>query len=99
MGLIVNMRLRPSNRNFRLSGDRCRSLILGFDNHGELLQLGAEITTPGHLVLAPGTEHCGAHVKFWADHPPNIHESGTPFSIWYGEDVGTGIVTGSEPDE
>jgi hypothetical protein len=72
VGLIVNLRLRPSGRNFRLSGDRCRSLILGFDNQGTSMRLGAVVTTNGNQPLAPGSTHGGAKVQLWSDHPQSL---------------------------
>jgi hypothetical protein len=99
VALIVDMRFWPSDGKFSLSGDQCRSLMLGFDSQGEPVRLGAVVTTVGYKPLVPGTMHRAVKVQMWADYPSELSEVGTAFSIWYGEDVGTGTVVGTEPDE
>jgi hypothetical protein len=57
---------------------------------GELLGGRATALTGGDF--APGTEH-DARVDFWADEVARVVvKTGETFTVWYGGDIGEGVV-------
>jgi hypothetical protein len=57
---------------------------------GELLGGRATALTGGDFV--PGTDH-DAQIVFWADDlARGVVQAGTAFTVWYGGDIGDGVV-------
>jgi hypothetical protein len=89
---VVDLQLWPSDRRFRLPGGGSRSLLYRFSEPAILI--GAQAVTADGRDLAPGTNHQGVVLAPWAE-VPEVYEvaAGSRFSVWYGGDVGEGIVT------
>jgi len=89
---VVDLVLWPSDRRFRCPGSGCRSFLYRFETAESMLGAHA-VTADGH-DLAPGTEHQGAVLAPWAEIAQVFEVAvGDRFIIWYGGDVGEGIVT------
>ncbi len=92
MEYVVDLELWPSDRQFRLPESGSRSLLYRFDG-GEML-IGAHAATADGSDLAPGTSHQGVVLAPWAE-IPEVYEvtADARLIVWYGGDVGEGIVT------
>ena len=81
-------------RAFRLPANRNVSFLYAFS--GQSMKLGAMAVSPSGTDFAPGTSHAGVHLDFWADDEwTEIVQPGRTFTIWYGGDVGRGLVVGT----
>ncbi len=54
--------------------------------------LGGRVTAVTGGDFAPGTDH-DARIDFWAEEAAQgIVKAGEPFTVWYGADIGDGVV-------
>ncbi len=58
-------------------------------------QIGAMARTRDGSDFVPGSELGNVCLLFWADEARTIVAPGLPFIVWYGGDVGEGVVDGS----
>jgi len=80
-----------SDRRYQIPASRNVSFIYGFNGQDE--QLGALAVSPAGVDFAPGTAQGEVLLDFWADDEwTEIVQPGTSFTIWYGGDVGRGVV-------
>ena len=59
----------------------------------EGVTLGARATDPSGVPFAPGTDHHGVHLEFWAHQAADVVAVGASFDVWYAEDIGSGRIT------
>jgi hypothetical protein len=90
----VAIELHASDRQFKLPGGGSRSLLYRF---GEVL-LGARAVTADGRDLSPGSSHPDVTLEFWADEADAAVAPGAAFTVWYGEDVGSGVVLDDQGD-
>ena len=80
-------------RAFQIPAARNVSFIYAFQ--GQSKQLGALAVSPQGIDFASGTSQTHVHLDFWADDEwTEIVQPGSTFTIWYGGDVGRGVVVG-----
>ena len=79
-----------SSRYYCLPADGTPSLLYVF---GREQKLGARAYCDDGCDFAPGTSHERVRLDFWADDEwTDVVVPGAAFTIWYGSDVGRGVV-------
>lgn len=79
-------------RHYRLPADGTPSLLYVF---GADKQLGARAYSADGQEFRPGTRHTDVRLDFWADEPwTDVVQPGAEFVVWYGGDVGRGVIDG-----
>ena len=61
--------------------------------------LGAMAATAHQRDLVPGSTHPEVSLDFWAADASDIVHAGDHFVVWYGGDVGDGVVSDGLPPE
>lgn len=78
------------SRHFKLPADGSPSLLYVF---GSDHKFGARAFSAIEMDFEPGSSQSGVRLDFWADDPwTDVVEPGATFTIWYGGDVGHGVV-------
>lgn len=78
------------SRHFKLPGDGSPSLLYVF---GPDQKLGARAYSPRGQDFEPGSSQPDVRLDFWADDPwTDVVQAGVVFTIWYGSDVGNGVI-------
>jgi hypothetical protein len=73
-----------------------RSLLLVFpslEDPGGKVRIGAVIDVVGGPALVPGADGVLVVIRFWADEAAVYATPGASFTLWYGREVGKGVVT------
>jgi hypothetical protein len=79
------------DRQYRISAQRNVSFIYSFS--GQDMKLGALAVSPAGVDFAPGTTQDEVQLDFWADDEwTTVVQPGSTFVVWYGGDVGSGVV-------
>ena len=79
-----------ASRRFKLPADGSPSLVYVF---GPDHLLGARAYSAIGKDFEPGSSQSDVRLDFWADDPwTDVVEPGATFTIWYGGDVGHGVV-------
>jgi hypothetical protein len=91
MKVLASLTLWPSDQNFRLPGNRSRSLTYRFAADDRVF--GAVAVSSDGSDLAPSWGAGEVTLEFWADEAArsSIHE-GSAFTVWMGGDVGDGVI-------
>jgi hypothetical protein len=89
---VADLTLWPSDKWFALPADGNRSMLFRFSGP-EGVTLGAMATDPSGVPFAPGTDHVGVRLEFWAPQAENLVAIGASFDLWYAEDIGSGRIT------
>ncbi len=61
------------------------------DDGTELL-FGGEAIDADSSDFVPGGSHAGVRLTLWIDLPEHVPPKGAPFVVWYGGDIGDGVV-------
>lgn len=78
------------SRHFALPADGSPSLIYVFSPER---QFGARAYSASGQDFTPGSSQSDVRLEFWAeDEWTDAIQPGAAFSIWYGGDVGTGVI-------
>ena len=78
-------------RHYDLPADGTPSLLYVF---GPDRTLGARAYSRDGGTFAPGTRHQDVRLDFWADaDSTDVVVPGAAFVVWYGGDVGRGVIT------
>ena len=78
------------SRTYKTPADRTVSFIYDFGNE---VKLGALIRSSVGQDFRQGTAQTSVHMEFWADDPwTDVVEPDATFTIWYGGDIGTGVI-------
>jgi hypothetical protein len=78
------------SHHFRLPADGSASLLYVF---GPEATLGARAYSATNEDFQPGSHQAHVRLDFWADDPwTDVVEPGATFTIWYGGDVGHGVI-------
>jgi hypothetical protein len=88
---VVSLTFEPDDsRRYNLPADGSPSLLYVFTPDRTL---GARAYSAVGQDFAPGTRQEGVRLDFWADDEwTDVVVPGATFTIWYGSDVGQGIV-------
>lgn len=79
-----------ASRHFKLPANGSPSLLYVF---GPDYTLGARACSATGQDFEPGSSQSGVRLDFWADDPwTDVVQPGAAFTIWYGGDVGHGVV-------
>ena len=89
---LADLTLWPSDKSFCLPANGTPSMLFRFGGR-EGVTLGARATDPFGVSFAPGTDHVGVQLEFWADEAKDLVVVGTAFDLWYAEDIGSGRIT------
>ncbi|MFM9920110.1 hypothetical protein VLI63_11220 [Lacisediminihabitans sp. H27-G8] len=54
--------------------------------------VGAVIESESGEMLPPGLQDTKVSIKYWADDARDLFFTGAGFTIWYGRDVGEGLI-------
>jgi len=92
MEALAELTLWASERLFHLPAEGTPSMLFRFGGP-EGVTLGARATDPSGVPFAPGTDHAGVQLEFWADIARDAVFVGAPFDLWYAEDIGCGCIT------
>lgn len=77
-------------RRYKTPADRTVSFIYDF---GVEMKLGALIVSSTGQDFEPGSTQTAVRMEFWADDPwTDVVVPGATFKIWYGGDIGHGII-------
>jgi hypothetical protein len=80
-----------ADRRYCIPASRNVSFIYDFGGPSD--GLGALAVSPSGVDFAPGSVHDLVHLDFWAEEPwTDIVQPGLAFTVWYGGDVGRGLV-------
>ena len=89
-------------RSFSLPGvpPGSPSLMYRFDYEGAPFLVGALAEEPTGERFEPGRSYAGVILRFWSyiAELPAVVVAGAPFVVWYGGDVGRGVVDSVVPD-
>ena len=78
------------SRTYKTPADRTVSFIYDF---GTEMKLAALIRSSVVQDIEQGTSQTSVHMEFWADDPwTDVVVPGATFTIWYGGDIGTGVI-------
>jgi hypothetical protein len=88
----ADLTLWPSEKTFSLPAEGKPSMLLRFGGP-EGVTLGVRVTDPSGVPFAPETDHGGVQLEFWANEAEDLVAVGTPFDVWYAEDIGSGRIT------
>lgn len=78
------------SRKYKTPADRTVSFIFDFSTE---TKLGALISSSIGQDFEPGTSQTSVRMEFWADDPwTDVVEPGASFTIWYGSDIGRGVI-------
>ena len=88
---LASLRFYPDEtRNFKLPASGTPSLLYVFTPE---LKLGARAYSAVDQDFFAGSEQFGVRLDFWADAEwTEVVQPGTTFTIWYGGDVGEGVI-------
>lgn len=79
-----------ASRHFKLPADGSPSLLYVF---GPDHTMGARAYSATGQAFEPGSSQSDVRLDFWADDPwADVVQPGAAFTIWYGGDVGHGVV-------
>jgi hypothetical protein len=79
-----------ASRHFKLPADGSPSLLYVF---GPDHMLGARAYSATGQDFEPSSSQSDVRLDFWADEPwTDVVQPGAAFTIWYGGDVGHGVV-------
>jgi hypothetical protein len=92
MDARADLALWASDKSFVLPADGTRSMLFRFSGPSGVT-LGAHAVDPAGVPFAPGTEHTGVQLQFWADEATSIVVTGAHFELWYGDEIGNGRIT------
>lgn len=92
MDATADLTLWPSDKKFSLPPEGTPSLLFRFGGP-DGVTLGARATDPSGVPFAPGTDHGGVRLEFWADEAEDLVALGAPFDVWYAGDIGSGHIT------
>ena len=94
MRVEAQIKLWPSDRRFRLPATETPSMLYRFSEDDTMI--GGRSTSASGTPFAPGTDHM-VTIDFWAeDFARAMVREGGRFVIWYGEDIGEGVVNAVE---
>lgn len=78
------------SRHYKLPADGSPSMLYVF---GSDHILGARAYSTSGQDFEPGSSQSGVRLDFWADDPwTDVVEPGATFTIWYGGDIGGGVI-------
>jgi hypothetical protein len=78
------------SHHFRLPADGSPSLLYVFTPE---VKLGARAYSSTGQDFVPGSSQSGVRLDFWADDEwTDVVRPGARFTIWYGGDVGDGVI-------
>lgn len=88
---LASLTFEPDpSRHFRLPAEGSPSLIYDF---GPDNKLGARAYSASGQDFEPGSTQSNVRLDFWADDPwTDVVVPGATFAIWYGGDVGHGVI-------
>ena len=89
---VADLTLWPSERGFSLPAEGTPSMLLRFGGPGGVT-LGVRATDSTGVAFAPGTDHSGVKLVFWAEEAKTVVAVGSQFDVWYGGDIGSGSIT------
>jgi hypothetical protein len=91
--IVADLQLWALDRRYRLPGTGSRSMLFRFDDIEGQPMFGAVATASDGRDFEPGRTFAGVHLWLWGDVEAHLTvEPGTRFVVWYGGDIGEGIV-------
>jgi hypothetical protein len=94
--IVVDLQLWAMDRRYRLPGTGSRSMLFRFDEIEGQPMFGAVATASDGRDFEPGRSFAGVHLWLWGDVEAHLTvEPGTRLVVWYGGDIGEGIVRSS----
>ena len=92
MDATADLILWSSDKKFSLPAEGTPSMLFRFGG-SEGVTFGARATDSSGVPFAPGTDHGGVRLEFWADEAGDLVAVGAAFDVWYGEHIGSGRIT------